>query len=61
MPQGRDQVVKRDAYAKIGVPHYWIAHRHHREIAELVLGPNGLYREREVRAPEPFRPALFPT
>jgi Uma2 family endonuclease len=57
---GRDRLVKRDAYARIGVPHYWMVDRHRRSIVELVLGPDGRYGEREVAAPEVFRPSVFP-
>jgi Uma2 family endonuclease len=56
----RDQVVKRDAYARLGVPHYWIVSRAERCIAELILGAEGQYAERQVVTPEQFRPALFP-
>jgi Uma2 family endonuclease len=57
---GRDQVTKRDAYAKLGVPHYWMVDRRRRSIAELLLGPDRRYAEREVAAPEVFRPSVFP-
>lgn len=56
----RDQIVKRDAYAKLGVPHYWIVGRSERCIYELILGANGQYAERQVVEPEQLRPALFP-
>ena len=56
----RDLVVKRDAYANLGVPHYWIVSRSERCVYELVLGADGQFGERCVAAPEPFRPLLFP-
>jgi Uma2 family endonuclease len=56
----RDLVTKMNAYARIGVPHYWIVDRGQPGVLECVLGANGKYQEREVEADQPFRPALFP-
>lgn len=56
----RDQIVKRDAYAKLGVPYYWIVSRSERCVYELILGADGQYAERQVVAPAQFWPALFP-
>lgn len=56
----RDRVHKRQAYARAGVPHYWIFDTRRRRVHELTLQPTGEYAERVVRAPATFRPALFP-
>ncbi len=57
----RDMVAKRDAFARLGVPHYWLLDGRGPAVLELTLDPaSRRYRERRVEAPEPFRPALFP-
>jgi Uma2 family endonuclease len=55
-----DQRTKRDTYQRLRVRHYWIADPGGRLVLELVLGADGRYQERVVRAPEAFVPALFP-
>lgn len=57
---GLDLLVKRNLYAELGIPHYWIVDPDARTVRELTLGADGRYRERAARAPELFRPALFP-
>src|SRR5579884_136627 len=57
----RDMVAKRDAFARLGVPHYWLLDGRGPAVLELTLDPaSRRYRERRVEAPELFRPALFP-
>jgi Uma2 family endonuclease len=55
-----DSTTKRQLYAELRVPHYWIVDPVAKGITECVLGPDGQYRDRVVSAPDPFRPALFP-
>jgi Uma2 family endonuclease len=55
-----DRQVKRRTYERRRVPHYWIVDVEDRLVRELVLGAEGRYQERVVRAPAPFAPALFP-
>lgn len=55
-----DRVTKRNLYARLGVPHYWIADQMNQTSEENVLGPDGHYQSRIVQAPEIFVPALFP-
>ncbi len=55
-----DRNTKRELYQALGVPHYWIADPTHRQLSELVLGPDGEYRERTADTAEPFLPELFP-
>lgn len=55
-----DLVRKRNLYASLGVPHYWIANPRTQSIEENVLGPDGQYRSRTFQAPDQFVPALFP-
>lgn len=56
----RDLITKRNLYAGLGIPHYWIVDPGRPGISECVLGPEGLYVEREVEQGEVFRPAFFP-
>jgi Uma2 family endonuclease len=58
--QDYDRGTKRDTYERLGVRHYWIVDPMRQRVLELVLDPTGRYAERETRAPDPFRPALFP-
>ena len=55
-----DQTVKRDTYARLGVRHYWTADAARRQMMEHLLEEDGTYRTRIARAPEVFRPELFP-
>jgi Uma2 family endonuclease len=55
-----DRTTKRDVYAGIGVAHYWAVDGDRRAVTEHVLQADGTYHTRTVRAPEVFRPALFP-
>ena len=55
-----DRRTKRQLYAALGVPHYWIADPGRTTITEHVLESTGDYTERTVSAPEPFQSALFP-
>jgi Uma2 family endonuclease len=57
---GVDLLVKRNLYAELGIPHYWILDIDRSAVRELVLGSDGRYEEREVRAPETLRPVIFP-
>lgn len=57
----RDRVLKRQAYARVGIPHYWIVDPAARRIDELVLTSEGAYDETPPSsASTHFRPALFP-
>jgi Uma2 family endonuclease len=55
-----DRTTKRDTYARIGVRHYWVADAGRKAVTEHVLQEDGVYRTRIVRAPEVFRPEIFP-
>jgi Uma2 family endonuclease len=55
----RDLTLKRQLYARLGVPHYWVLDRSRKRVRELTLRPDGSYAERVVSAPGPFRPAIF--
>ena len=55
-----DRTTKRDLYERLGVRHYWTVDGDRRALVEHVLQADGTYRERTVRAPEVFRPELFP-
>lgn len=54
-----DRTVKRDAYARIGVPHYWIADPRAHTLVECTLRGER-YVERTVAADVPFQPAALP-
>ena len=54
-----DRRKKRETYARLGVPHYWMVDYRSRRVMECVLQPDGAYQERTIQAGEPFRPALF--
>ena len=58
--QDYDRGTKRDTYGRLGVSHYWIVDPMRQRVLDLVLDPTGRYAEREIRAPDSFRPALFP-
>ncbi|MGH2459188.1 MAG: Uma2 family endonuclease [Chloroflexota bacterium] len=55
-----DRRKKRETYARLRVPHYWMVDHRARRVMECVLRPDGAYQERTIPAGEPFRPALFP-
>jgi Uma2 family endonuclease len=55
-----DLGTKRETYARLGVKHYWIADPERRAVLENVLQEDGTYLESTMRAPEVFRPVLFP-
>ncbi|HEX5414864.1 MAG TPA: Uma2 family endonuclease [Chloroflexota bacterium] len=55
-----DRQKKRETYAQLGVPHYWMVDRHSRAVLECILQPDGTYRERAAEASGSFCPMLFP-
>ncbi len=55
---GYDYLKKRETYARLGVPHYWIVDGSRRTVTECVLQPDGEYRTRGVAAPTRLRPAI---
>ncbi len=55
-----DQRTKRDIYARVGVPHYWIVYPQTQTMSEYVLHADGLYHERTTHAHDTFTSALLP-
>lgn len=55
-----DAVIKRDLYARLGIPHDWLADPGRRQIVEHTRPVDGRYTRRVVRAPDLFRSARFP-
>jgi Uma2 family endonuclease len=55
-----DRTTKQETYARIGVRHYWVADAGRKAVTEHMLQEDGAYRTRIVRAPEVFRPEIFP-
>ncbi|MCL6631831.1 MAG: Uma2 family endonuclease [Alicyclobacillus herbarius] len=52
----RDKVAKRKAYAKFGVPEYWIVNPEDESLEQHLLGPNGSYDLADVyTGDEPIR------
>jgi len=56
----RDLIQKRRVFERMRIPHYRIVDRDDPALLEYVLGPDGLYIEREIDQSETFRPTLFP-
>jgi Uma2 family endonuclease len=55
-----DRRTKRQIYAQLGVPHYWIVDPRTRSSLECVRQPDSSYQERAWRSNEAFHPSLFP-
>jgi Uma2 family endonuclease len=56
----RDRGVKRDVYARAGVPHYWLLHPRKHALAALRTDGGRYVIEAELTGNAVFRPALFP-
>jgi Uma2 family endonuclease len=56
----RDRGMKRDLYARIGVPHYWMIDPRKHTLLALRLEAGSYGIEAEVGARGTFKPALFP-
>ena len=56
----RDRGMKKDLYARIGVPHYWLVDPRRHTLLALRLAAASYGVEAEVGARGTFKPALFP-
>ena len=56
----RDRGMKKDLYARIGVPHYWLVDPRRHTLLALRLAAASYGVEAEVGARGAFKPALFP-
>ncbi len=57
---GRDRVAKLNAYARHGVPHYWLVDPEARTLEALELAGSGYRVAAAAAADEGFTPGLFP-
>ena len=56
----RDRGIKKDAYERSGVQHYWILHPKKHTLTAFVLERGQYVAEAELAAAQTFRPSLFP-
>lgn len=58
---GRDRVMKLQAYARRGIPEYWIIDPEHQQLERLVLNEDGMYDLTDTLTGDvPFSPRTFP-